>query len=42
MLSFINCRIPSAEEEEIFQEGEVPLGCKTISGRRGCFPTDIF
>ena len=26
--TFIDCRIPTSEEEELYQEGEVPVGCE--------------
>ena len=28
LTAYIDCRIPTAEDEFIFQQGEVPLGCE--------------
>lgn len=42
LMSYIDCHIPTAEDETLFQEGEVPLGCKSIGWLRQSRKTDRF
>jgi hypothetical protein len=30
LTNYIHCHIPSAQDEELFQQGEAPLGCKQL------------
>ena len=31
LITYIDCQIPTTEEQDLYQEGEVPLGCKSAS-----------